>query len=128
MKEFASSTYIDDLLSDANQDVSAEELVFIMEKIICNIGKVDLNLTNKVFKDFKIVLDKFNEEPELLNLAVDNFVGRTMDLPKDDLRRPENFQDCIPDQGTGGSRKKKDKNTKRRKKKQQKNKTKRGKK
>jgi hypothetical protein len=128
LKEFASNTFIQDLLSDAHEDVTAEEIAFIMEKIICNIGKVDLNLSNKVLKDFKIVLDKFDEEPELLELAVENYVGRTTDLSEDDLRRPENFPDCIPDKGTGGSNKKIQKKTKKHNKKQRKNKTKRGKK
>ena len=119
LNEFASNTYIQDLLSDAHEDVTAEEIAFIMEKIICNIGRVNLNLSNKVLKDFKIVLDNFNEDPELLELAVENYVGRTTNLSKDDLRRPENFSDCIPSGGIGGSMKKK---------KQSKNKTKREKK
>jgi hypothetical protein len=124
LKEFASNKFIQDLLSDAHEDVTAENIAFIMEKIICNIGKVDLNLSNKALNDFKNVLDKFNEEPELdnlrrpknypeLELAVKNYVGRNMD-----------FLDCIPEKEGAGKKTRRKKS----KKKQRKNKTKRGKK
>ena len=83
-----------------------------------------MNLSNKVLKDFQIVLEKFDEEPELLKLAVDNFVGRDINLPENDLRRPENFPDCLPENEGAGKKTRRKKS----KKKQRKNKTKRNKK
>ena len=112
LTQFERNSYIIDKLNKADVDGTTEDLVSIIKKNICNIGKVDLKFSSKVLKGFQSVLEKMNE-PQLLQIEADKFIGSYTNIPE-----------CfIESEGAG-----KKTCRKKSKKKQRKNKTKRNKK
>ena len=113
LTQFERNSYIIDKLNKADVEGTAEDLVSIIKKNICNIGKVDLKFSSKVLKGFQSVLEKINDGPQLLQIEADKFIGSYTNIPE-----------CfLENEGAG-------KKTRRKKikKKQRKNKTKRNKK
>ena len=113
LTEFERNSYIIDKLTNADVEGTTIDLVSIINKNICNVGKVDLEFSSKVLKGFVSVLEKMNGEPQLLQIEADKFIGTYANIPE-----------CfLENEGAG-------KKTRRKKikKKQRKNKTKRNKK
>jgi hypothetical protein len=112
LTQFERNSYIIDKLNKADVEGTTEDLVSIIKKNICNIGKVDLKFSSKVLKGFQSVLEKMNE-PQMLQIEADKFIGSYTNIPE-----------CfIENEGAGKKTRRK-----KSKKKQRKNKTKRNKK
>ena len=112
LTQFERNNYIIGKLNKADVEGTTEDLVSIIKKNICNIGKVDLKFSSKVLKGFQSVLEKMNE-PQLLQIEADKFIGSYTNIPE-----------CFLENEGAGKKTRRKKS----KKKQRKNKTKRNKK
>ena len=113
LTKFETNSYIIDKLNNADVEGTTEDLVSIIKKNICNVGKVDLKFSSKVLKGFQFVLEKINDEPQLLQIEADKFIGSYTNIPE-----------CFLENEGAGKKTRRKKS----KKKQRKNKTKRNKK